>query len=348
MEALRQQPHLRFPVEHPEDVGAVRRGIAHLAVVSEMDSAMLPQVELVVTELATNLVRHAEPGGWILARTFAAGGSTGVEVVSVDRGPGIADLVAAFGADGDSGGIVVAGGLGCGLATVRRLATEFDVYTQPGSGTVVMARFLPDGCVRTQQWSGISVALDGGDECGDAWAIADDSGRTTVFVVDGLGHGAGAAEAAHAAVETFSDAGDGDLEQLAARIHAAMRMTRGGAAALCRLDPWRRRADFVGVGNVAGRLVGNGGSHAMVSLNGTLGAELAAPRIRRLSYDLDDGAVLVMSSDGVRDSFDLNDHPGLLDHDPLVVAAVIHRACSRGTDDATVVVARPARVEAAA
>ena len=35
MEALRQQPHLRFPVEHSEDVGAVRRGIAHLAVGSE-------------------------------------------------------------------------------------------------------------------------------------------------------------------------------------------------------------------------------------------------------------------------------------------------------------------------
>lgn len=337
MAALTQPAHLLFPIAHPEDAGAVRRMVSRMAVQNGMDAALLPQVELAVTELAGNLVRHADSGGSILARTISTARGVGIEVLSVDHGPGIADLAAALnGSNGQS-----RDGLGCGLAAVRRLATMFDVYTLAGAGTVVMARFLPDGALATQRWSGISVAFDNGDQCGDAWAIAEDNGRTTAIVVDGLGHGAKAAEAARAAVSAFEASSGDDLEQLAHHVHTAMRPTRGGAVGLCRLDPQQRRAEFVGVGNVAGRLVANGDSHAMVSLSGTLGVELTPPRIRRMDYDLDDSATLVMSSDGVRDGFDVDAHPGLFTHDPLVIAAMIHGECTRGTDDATVLVVRP-------
>ena len=336
MEALSQRPHLLCPIVQREDVGAARRRIANLGAGAGVTAPLLAQAELAVTELADNLLRHADPGGHVLARPLALRDGCGLEVLSVDRGPGISDLAAAL-----DGRVTAPAGLGCGLAGVRRMAGEFDVYTCE-SGTVVMARFLPDGASRhLPRWSGVSVAYDGTEECGDAWAIFDEDGRTTALVVDGLGHGAGAAEAARVAVATFADRHDDDLESMAQRMHVAMRITRGGAAALCRLDPSHQRAEFLGVGNVAGRLVAAGGSQAMVSLNGTLGTELAAPRIRRLDYTLDDGAALVMSSDGVRDGFDVDAHPGLFDHDPLVVAAMIHGRCNRGTDDATVVVVRP-------
>jgi anti-sigma regulatory factor (Ser/Thr protein kinase) len=336
VEAVNQDAHLLFPVVHPEDVGAVRRSVAQIAGAKHVDAAVVAQVELVVTELATNLLHHADPGGCILARVVAGSRGAGVEVLSVDQGPGIRDVRAALDGVAES-----RDGLGCGLAAVRRLATVFDLYTNPDSGTVVMARFLPGGVANVQRWSGLSVALDGAADCGDAWAIAEDDVRTTVLVVDGLGHGDRAAEAAQAAVAAFAERRDDDLQALARHIHVGMHSTRGGAVALCRLDPQRRRADYVGVGNVAGRLLYGGRSQAMVSLNGTLGTDFVAPRIRALSYDLDDGAALVMCSDGVRDGFDLAAHPGLLEHDPLVVAAVIHRDCRRGNDDATVVVVRP-------
>ncbi|HXA29923.1 MAG TPA: ATP-binding protein [Candidatus Angelobacter sp.] len=343
MEALTQAPHLMLAVVHPEDVGAVRRRVSRMAADSGVEGALVPKLELVVTELATNLVRHAAGGGSVLARVD---GNGGVEVLSVDGGPGIRDVSLALSGDGAGGG--ADGGLGCGLAAVRRLADDFDVYTAWGRGTVVLARFSPDvEAAPLRRWGGVSVALDGGEECGDGWAIAESDGRTTALVVDGLGHGSGAAPAARAATTAFLDDADGDLEALAHRIHAAMRATRGGAAALCRLDPRRRSAEFVGVGNVAGRLLGGEGSQMMLSHNGTLGTELAPPRIRRMSYALDGAGALVMSSDGVRDGFELSAHPGLLEHDPLVVAAAIHSACSRGTDDATVVVVRPMAEDAA-
>jgi anti-sigma regulatory factor (Ser/Thr protein kinase) len=340
MAALSQRAHRLFAVSDPEDAGAVRRAIPRMATEQALDASLLAQAELVATELATNLVRHANPGGCILARTLATTRGTGIEVVSVDQGPGIADLDAALHGSSD---MEHHDGLGCGLAAVRRLATDFDVYTHPGAGTAVMARLLPDGAAVAQRWSGVSVALDHGDECGDAWAIAEEGGQITAIVVDGLGHGAKAAEAAHAAITTFQADRNEELEPLAHHVHAAMRSTRGGAVSLCRLDPRQGRAEFVGVGNVSGRLVADGSSQAMVSLSGTLGMELTPPRIRRLTYELDDGAALVMSSDGVRDGFDLGAHPGLLEHDPLVIAAVIHAERRRGNDDATVVVVRPAK-----
>jgi anti-sigma regulatory factor (Ser/Thr protein kinase) len=342
MAALTQPAHLYFPIVHPEDIGAVRRAVSRMAVQNMMDATRRAHAELVVTELASNLLHHALPGGFVLARPVETAAGTGIELLGVDRGPGISNLDAAL-----NGGVPAGEGLGCGLAGVRRLATAFDVYTLAGSGTVVMARLLPDGATGAQRWAGVSVALDSGAECGDAWAIADHGGQTTAIVVDGLGHGAKAAEAAHAAVDAFESGSSDDLEQLARDVHAAMRSTRGGAVGLCRLDPQQRRADFVGVGNVTGRLVANGSSQAMVSMSGTLGLELTPPRIRQLTYDLADYATLVMNSDGVRDGFDVDAHPGLFKHDPLVVAAVIHGERARGTDDATVLIVRPAaRVEA--
>lgn len=348
MEALTQPPHLLCPVAHREDVGAARRRVSLIGSDAAVDAAMVASAELATTELATNLFHHAG-GGSILARTVTTDRGAGIELLAVDCGPGIADLDSALRGQPPSPEPAPLGaGLGVGIAAVRRLASVFDVYTEPGKGTVVLARFLPHGAsLGAQRWSGVSVALDGGDNCGDAWVVADGDGRTTALVVDGLGHGVGAAGAARVAVDVFVDHHDDELESVARQIHEAMRPTRGGAAALCRLDPQRRRAEYVGVGNINGRLLRPSGSQAMVSLNGTLGTELTVPRIRRMSYDLD-AAALVMSTDGVREGFDITEYPGLLDRDPQVVAAMIHAQCSRGTDDSTVVVVRPQRVAAVA
>ena len=38
-------------------------------------------------------------------------------------------------------GYSTAGTPGTGLGAVRRLANEFDIYSAPGEGTIVMARF---------------------------------------------------------------------------------------------------------------------------------------------------------------------------------------------------------------
>ena len=94
----------------------------------------LGRVPLIVTELATNLLLHAT-GGEIIIRMLPVEVAPGLEIIALDRGPGIADLRRCM-MDGYSGG----GTRGCGLGAVRRLSTEFDIYSTQPAGTVVVSR----------------------------------------------------------------------------------------------------------------------------------------------------------------------------------------------------------------
>ncbi|HKT01904.1 MAG TPA: hypothetical protein VJT31_20455, partial [Rugosimonospora sp.] len=66
--SLRQSTHQRFTVTDTADVGAVRRAVAGLAQRLHPGTEFAARAGQAATELAGNLVRHAEPGGWILAR----------------------------------------------------------------------------------------------------------------------------------------------------------------------------------------------------------------------------------------------------------------------------------------
>ncbi len=104
--------------------------LAGAAGFNEVDAG---KVAIAVTEAATNVLKHAG-GGEILLRTTEAG----VEMLAIDRGPGIADLPEAL-RDGQSS----SGTAGIGLGAISRLAGSFDIYTGEGLGTAVVAQFHP-------------------------------------------------------------------------------------------------------------------------------------------------------------------------------------------------------------
>src|SRR5213080_4162175 len=94
MVPLRQPSHNRYPIADAADSGAVRRAVAGYADHLHATPTGRARAELVATELATNLWRHADPGGWVLTRPVPP---DGIELLAVDRGPGIADPDAAVG-----------------------------------------------------------------------------------------------------------------------------------------------------------------------------------------------------------------------------------------------------------
>ncbi|MFJ8010094.1 anti-sigma regulatory factor [Streptomyces fagopyri] len=130
------------------------------------------ELVLAVTELATNMAKHSEDGSLVL-RVLRTPQVAGVEVVVVDQGPGIADVSAAL-RDGTSS----TGTLGIGLGAVRRLADTFDIHSQPGLGTVQLARFwprpLPFPADVEPAVGGITRPISGETACGDAWAARTD------------------------------------------------------------------------------------------------------------------------------------------------------------------------------
>ena len=124
-------------VNDASGVGGARREAAAVAEQSGLKEADGGRVALVATELATNLVKHGG-GGEILVGAYEDGDGSGVEVLALDRGPGIANLAACL-EDGYSS----AGTAGNGLGAVFRQSDMVEVASWPGVGTAVLTRFKP-------------------------------------------------------------------------------------------------------------------------------------------------------------------------------------------------------------
>jgi anti-sigma regulatory factor (Ser/Thr protein kinase) len=328
---------IRVPVTDQSLVGEARRVASGLAERLGFSSASAGKVAIVATEAATNLLKHAG-GGEILV--YATDEAACLEVLALDRGPGISNIAECL-RDGYS----TAGSSGTGLGAVARLSEAFEVYTLPSRGTVLAIRICsmprPPAAARPKlEVQGFSIPKPGESACGDAWAVRHSATGSTILAVDGLGHGIMAAEAAHAAVECFMAATALAPGDLLARLHSALRSTRGAAGAVCEIDVGAGQVRFAGVGNISGSIVLGDQLRHVVSMNGTLGH--AARAFREFSYDWPAGAILFLHSDGITDHWDPAAYPGLSRKPPGVIAGVIFRDYNRGRDDATVIVAREA------
>jgi anti-sigma regulatory factor (Ser/Thr protein kinase) len=322
------------PVADESQVGEARRAMAALGQRAGLDATAAGNAALVTTEAATNLVKHAG-GGEILLRAI----EDGVEVIALDRGPGLADVSASL-RDGHS----TVGTQGNGLGAIRRMATTFDIYSVPGQGTAVLARIRSGPAVQSTsrlEIGAVSLPKSGETLNGDAWLARPTARGTRILVVDGLGHGPVANDAAQAAVEAFRAAPGESVEAAVERCHLALRGTRGAALAVTEVDVEAGVVRFAGIGNVAGSIWNGGQSHHTVSHNGTAGHGIV--RIREFSYPWPKGALLVLASDGLTTRWTLDPYPGLSARDPALVAAILYRDHSRQRDDITVVVAREPR-----
>ena len=96
------------------------------------------QLGLAVTEAASNLHKHATQGSMLL-RIARGEGRPGIEMVTIDAGPGFRDPDAAL-RDGHS----TSGTLGIGLGAIRRLADFCDLYSVPGHGSATPPVFTID------------------------------------------------------------------------------------------------------------------------------------------------------------------------------------------------------------
>ncbi len=325
--------HAVFPMEDGSRVGEARRHAAQLAQDCGLDETGAGRLALVVTELGTNLARHAVGGRLLLSPRPARGE---VEVIALDRGPGIADLERSLG-DGFSTG----GTPGTGLGAVRRLARQFDIHSGMPGGTVILARV---GAGADPQDShaictgAVSIAAPGEWACGDGWAFALQGDVAAMVVADGLGHGPQAAEAAEAALEAFAEDPFASPRTQLERVHRRLRSTRGAAVLLLQADAAGGTVRSAGAGNVVARLVSGTSDRAILSQHGTAGIALRSPEEQSIAWP--EHALLVVCTDGIETRWPASLLAPLLGRDPALAAAVLVRDHCRGRDDATVAVLR--------
>jgi negative regulator of sigma-B (phosphoserine phosphatase) len=183
------------------------------------------------------------------------------------------------------------------------------------------------------------AALAGEERSGDLAVFAPYDGGALVAAIDGLGHGAAAADASAAAAEQFRRHRGEPPETLLKHCHQALRATRGVVATLAwfELDG---SLTWTGVGNVEGRLVRadreRGDTLDSPTLfGGVLGWSL--PTVRLVRTTLAPGDCVVMATDGIAADFGSSLQPGVPAPEQARRVLETH---SRDSDDALVVAVR--------
>src|SRR4030095_16501731 len=235
----------------------------------------------------------------------------GIELLALDKGPGIANV-------GESmrDGVSSSGTPGTGLGAIARMADFHDLYSHPAHGTAVLARFWSDpaGTARVRRIAvgGLSVARAGERVCGDDWTLVRRADGLSLMVADGLGHGPDAAEAAREATRVFRGrALDGPAAALQ-MTHDALRSTRGAAAALGDIDDARGVVTYSGGGNSAGAVLAGGTRRDLMRT------------FSEFTYPWPGDALMVLPSDGLVLHWTLEAYPGLAGRDASLVAGVLY------------------------
>jgi anti-sigma regulatory factor (Ser/Thr protein kinase) len=326
--------HIEIAVTALDQVGQARRAVDALAVAQGLDPAPRGRLGIAATELATNLAKYGRSGVLMLRPTDE--GICGVELIALDRGPGM-DLDLCL-RDGYSS----AGSPGTGLGALRRLADEFDIWSD-ASGSIVLCRIYAETNQRPRAIGVICRPVKGESVCGDAWLMTARADGFSAMVVDGLGHGASANAVAVTAVDTFRQSQSAP-QQCIEQLHIALRGSRGGAAAVASIDDVHGTLRYCAVGNISGFLFTRERGQGLLTHNGIVGGQFH--RSQQVELPFTDKALLVMHSDGLQTRWNLDQYPGLRVRHPAIIATVLYRDFSRVRDDVTVLVIALTRASA--
>ena len=325
-------------------ISTVRLHGTALARAHGLDSEAADRVAAVITEMTSNILRHAKTGH-VLLRPVGAHGEGCIEMLALDKGPGIADMTRAM---RETHAVAPPVQRDSGIPAIRRMSNLFDVYSHPGRGTAMVAHVGPrsesrpggncSGSTIHECVGVVCVALSGESESGDNWTVEESAGQITALLVDGLGHGPGAAAAAQAALGAFPAVSRSTPERIISEMHRALRQTRGAALSVTTVDRHARTVYFCGVGNVDGRILGTETSRQMMPHSGIVGHGM--PRVQTATSPWPAKARMVLHSDGISSRWRADHYPGLLARHPALLAGILFRDFGRARDDATVLVLR--------
>ena len=191
------------------------------------------------------------------------------------------------------------------------------------------------------EWCAISRARPGELASGDQHVVASFPDGVLLAVIDGLGHGDEATLAARRAVDVLERQPGRPVVELLKECHSALRDTRGAAMTIVSVEPGRRTATAVGVGNVEAMFLHSdrrgerGVREGILLRSGVVGYQI--PPLQATTHAVTPGDVLVFATDGVRDDFGDTLRPD----EPI--GAMIERIFAqkfKGTDDALVLACR--------
>lgn len=330
---------VNYRVEDRSFVSYVKREI-HLEVSrAQFTEKQVASIDIIVSELTSNLIKHAGSGE-ILYRTTESDSGSIFEVICIDRGPGMSDPDRMM-----VDGVSTSGTLGQGLGAISRLSTRSQIYSTRGVGTVVysMVSSITAKKVRSLnpqvEVKGLCVSKPRESSCGDGYEVLRGNSATKVFLGDGLGHGEHAKAAVDHAKDVFLTSEEMEPVEIIRGMHEKVKRTRGLVVAIAVFDEIASEIKICGVGNIAVRLFNGLHLKNYMSYNGTVGLNIPNS-MKESTFPIEKNQHLVMCSDGIKSRWNIGQYPSIFKYDNIVLAASLYRDNFRGNDDASVLIAK--------
>ncbi|MBF0226512.1 MAG: SpoIIE family protein phosphatase [Desulfobacterales bacterium] len=175
------------------------------------------------------------------------------------------------------------------------------------------------------------------DECGDTGVVWIYKKQCFIALIDVLGHGPEAHEVAVLAENYILEHHHQSLVDIMNGLHVHLKGTRGAVAAMCRINLIDDILNYIIVGNISVRLYGTNPLR-LISRDGIVGYMITNPKEAQIK--LYPGDIIVLSSDGLREHFNLEDCPGILTGSAKNIASEMLNFLDKGNDDASCIVLR--------
>jgi anti-sigma regulatory factor (Ser/Thr protein kinase) len=334
------------------NIGQARRALKRCAAELDFNERQLAEIDIAVKEIGSNAIKFGRSTGQIyFTATDRNLDPAGIEILYIDKGPGIEDTALAI-----EDGYTTTGSMGAGLGAVKRMADEFYIYSMLHSSTrrlslyertthgtaIVVRKYVAEDEKQVEdgrtRWGAFTRPQIGEDSNGDGYLIKTVENRQLIAIIDGLGHGEGARIATAAAIASIEENAEEQVETIIRATHEALRPTRGAVLGLAAIDSTSRTIEYAGIGNTDFRALGGTKPLRFISFNGTLGSRLE--RVKVFKEQLPRRATIVLSTDGISDRWDPESYPGLLGLHPQLLCAVVMRDYGRPNDDATILCGR--------
>lgn len=332
--------HISFNANDRSYLAIVKKEIHQLAAQAGFEQKKINELDILVSELGSNLIKHAS-GGEILAGILPAGQGAGLELISIDNGPGIPDLVRMM-KDGAS----TTKTLGHGLGSIRRFSDHFEIYSQKDWGTILLSRIYLESAAkkndRTPHLSLRSLVISkpgelvSGDGC---YSFTGENGTVKLLVADGLGHGAEANRAVREAIAAFKAFDSDSPAEILRHLHSVLKKTRGIVGTVVLVNPVRKTWKLCGIGNISTRLSGFQQPKGYLSYNGIIGHNMPH-KLNDQELSQNDYQQIVLCSDGIRSRWEHAKLPDLHKQDLIVQAAALYKDFARKTDDMSITIGR--------
>lgn len=326
--------HTAYKVADRSYFALLKKDIHARAVSAGFSEGKVGEIDIIVAEMVTNLVKHAGEG-LAFVKLVEEAGVQGMEIISVDNGPGMSD-VSRMVADGVS----TTNTLGQGLGAMKRLADVFQIYSRKGWGTVILVRvFEKKAAYRKKapvaEIRSVVVPKPGEEACGDGFFASQTKECIRLFLGDGLGHGPAAAQAVQTAGEAFLATDSTDPVDIIRYLHPAVKKTRGLVGTVAVFDMKAQLWRICGVGNISTRIVSPLSMKNYMPYNGIIG--LNAPNtlnVQEIGYEK--GQQIILCSDGIKTKWDIVRYPAIVRYDLSILAATLVKDFARLTDDMSV------------